>query len=207
MSLKILFALTGISLIYFTSLQASSWSYEGKTGPDKWGGLEKNYITCNVGKKQSPINLSAKHKAELPPIDLKYKLQKLSVKNNGHTIVLNPTEKNILVVGDQTYKLQQFHLHTPSEHTINGKSYPLEIHFVHANNKGELAVAGLMVEESSAVSIYSERAYKLKEITELLPIAIGQEVKTQSSFNLPNLFSNELAYITYNGSLTNATVF
>lgn len=25
---------------------------------------------------------------------------------------------------------EQFHFHTPSEHTINGKSYPLEVHVV-----------------------------------------------------------------------------
>lgn len=32
-----------------------------------------------------------------------------------------------------TYRLLQFHLHWPSEHTINGYSFPLELHLVHAN--------------------------------------------------------------------------
>jgi len=34
---------------------------------------------------------------------------------------------------DVTYpfRLAQFHIHSPSEHTVNGKHYDVEIHFVH----------------------------------------------------------------------------
>jgi carbonic anhydrase len=31
----------------------------------------------------------------------------------------------------QRFNLIQFHLHSPSEHTIDGKIYPAELHFVH----------------------------------------------------------------------------
>eukprot|EP00171_Calliarthron_tuberculosum_P006217 IDg6217t1 len=33
----------------------------------------------------------------------------------------------------ETYRLLQSHLHSPSEHTINGKHYSLELHLVHVN--------------------------------------------------------------------------
>jgi len=43
--------------------------------------------------------------------------------------------------------LKQFHFHHPSEHTIDGKAYPLEMHFVHAAPDGDLAVVGVLFEE------------------------------------------------------------
>jgi carbonic anhydrase len=36
----------------------------------------------------------------------------------------------------------QFHVHAPSEHTFNGKTYDLELHIVHINN-GSLSVLGI----------------------------------------------------------------
>lgn len=39
-------------------------------------------------------------------------------------------------------QLKQFHFHAPSEHTINGGSWPLEVHFVH-NTNGSLGVVGI----------------------------------------------------------------
>jgi len=38
-----------------------------------------------------------------------------------------------LTVDGVTYRLKQFHFHTPSEHTINGMAYPLEMHMVRAS--------------------------------------------------------------------------
>jgi carbonic anhydrase len=45
----------------------------------------------------------------------------------------------------KTFKPLQFHIHAPSEHTINGKNYDLEVHIVHANSdKSMLSVIGIM---------------------------------------------------------------
>jgi carbonic anhydrase len=64
--------------------------------------------------------------------------------NNGHTIQANLTGKNTLTVDGQTFELKQFHFHPPSENYLKGKQYPLEAHFVHATDKGELAVVAVM---------------------------------------------------------------
>jgi carbonic anhydrase len=45
------------------------------------------------------------------------------------------------------YSLAQFHFHAPSEHTVEGRHFPVEVHFVHVNEAGELAVAGAFFEE------------------------------------------------------------
>lgn len=34
-------------------------------------------------------------------------------------------------ISGRVYELLQFHFHTPSEHTFDGKHYPMEAHLVH----------------------------------------------------------------------------
>jgi carbonic anhydrase len=35
------------------------------------------------------------------------------------------------VIGGKEFGLRQFHFHTPSEHTVEGEHFPLEMHMVH----------------------------------------------------------------------------
>eukprot|EP00644_Phytophthora_capsici_P006846 jgi/Phyca11/5841/fgenesh1_pm.PHYCAscaffold_8_\ len=50
----------------------------------------------------------------------------------------------------ESYNFAQFHVHTPSEHTIDGKAYDGEIHFVHKKEDGSAAlVVGLFLQKSN----------------------------------------------------------
>lgn len=47
----------------------------------------------------------------------------------------------------QRHRLLQFHFHTPSEHTLDGRHLAMEAHLVHRNlETGNLAVLGVFVE-------------------------------------------------------------
>ncbi|KAI9922375.1 hypothetical protein PsorP6_001725 [Peronosclerospora sorghi] len=49
-------------------------------------------------------------------------------------------------VNNATYHMVQFHVHAPSEHTVNGKQLDGEIHFVHKSSDGQaLLVVGLFL--------------------------------------------------------------
>ncbi len=50
----------------------------------------------------------------------------------------------------QDQKLLQLHYHAPSEHTVNGNSFPMEMHFVHKHEDGGLTVIGVLIEEGGA---------------------------------------------------------
>ena len=68
--------------------------------------------------------------------------------NNGHTVEAEPgaeAEASSMTVNGVTYPFAQFHFHAPSEHVVNGKRYPLEVHFVHKTADGKLAVVGVFV--------------------------------------------------------------
>jgi carbonic anhydrase len=65
------------------------------------------------------------------------------------TIQVTPTAGQMQLVFDSgsrsDFKLAQFHVHAPSEHTIDGKLLDLELHFVHTYLDGSLgAVIGVM---------------------------------------------------------------
>lgn len=44
-----------------------------------------------------------------------------------------------------TYGLVQFHWHTPSEHLLSARDYPIEMHFVHQDDAGHTLVVGVWV--------------------------------------------------------------
>jgi carbonic anhydrase len=67
--------------------------------------------------------------------------------NNGHTIQVNIPGAGTLTVGDDTFELAQYHFHAPSEHTIGGRHWPMEVHLVHKSPSGKLAVIGVLLEE------------------------------------------------------------
>jgi carbonic anhydrase len=127
------------------------WTYEGETGPEHWGELSEDFASCRVGKNQSPIDIITERiiDAELPPLVFEYKGETTEVINNGHTIQVNVTPGSTLKIKDNDYALQQFHMHSPSEHKVNGESFPLEVHFVHTNEAGELAVVGMLFREGA----------------------------------------------------------
>jgi carbonic anhydrase len=49
-------------------------------------------------------------------------------------------------VGDAQYQLKQFHFHRPSEGRIHRKTYDMELHLVHADEAGHLAVVAVLLE-------------------------------------------------------------
>lgn len=125
------------------------WSYSGETGPEHWGELDPAFAACSAGKNQSPIDLSGFIEADLPAIGFDYASASREILNNGHTVQVNMTPGSTITVDGQTFELKQFHFHAPSENHINGKSFPMEAHFVHADAAGNLAVVAVMFEEGA----------------------------------------------------------
>ncbi len=175
----------------------AQWSYSGSTGPAHWGTLNKNYHACKTGKSQSPVDIRKTRKAKMVRLTFKYKPTTLNVNNNGHTLQLNYATGSTLIVGKSPYKLVQFHFHTPSEHTRNGKHRPMEVHFVHANEKGQLAVVGIFMRLGKKPnSLFSQ-------ILEHAPKTIGKNVEKNTLINGKELFPRKMrAYFSYSGSLT-----
>lgn len=181
-------------------LQSMAWSYEGATGPESWGELDEQYAACVNGSEQSPINIElseAETNKTIEEVNIQYEPTTFSVINNGHTIQANTASVTNKIILDETeYQLVQFHFHTPSEHQFNGQPYEMELHLVHQNESGELAVLGVMIQEGS-MNEYLQPVWAAlqEEITE-------EDISLSEPVQLQTLLPKDQTFLHYNGSLT-----
>lgn len=141
------------------------WTYDEQkewgeiTGKDVTAKPPYPYAECGLGQKQSPVDLGkAKVVSSTNLLQPKYKKESLSISNNGHTVKVNTTSSSLLI-GSEKYDLLQYHIHAPSEHVVNGKTYPIEIHFVHGTPDGKLAVIGVFAQEGKENKEFEQILY------------------------------------------------
>ena len=123
-----------------------SWDYqqESGSGPRHWHGQ------CATGKAQSPINIVGAEAATLP--DWRWsgytsQLTQIRVKNTGHSLKLElgegggavPRLAGADLPGQFIFAQAHFHWGNTSgrgsEHLVDGRASPLELHLVHYNAK------------------------------------------------------------------------
>ena len=181
------------------------WGYNCAEGaPFVWGEIAPAFTLCAEGRAQSPIDVittAAVHRP-LPPLSPAYGPVDLEVVNNGHTVESHPLAKAqaeppaggpSLQVGGRTYRLVQFHWHTPSEHWLDGASYPMELHLVHGDEDGRL-VLGVLIREGRANP-------ELDKLWATLPREPGERTEVHG-FDLAKLLPASLHSYRYAGSLT-----
>ena len=175
--------------------EGAHWGYEGADGPAHWGDLDAASKVCGIGSQQSPIDIGGAVKAKLPPLKMAWHKGADTIVNNGHTIQLNAAPGSTLKVGNDSFALLQFHFHHPSEHTIAGKHYPMELHFVHRNAAGGLAVVGVLMTAGKPNATFAK-------IAATMPAHHGEPVKAAAGIDPNKLLPARHSYYRYEGSLT-----
>lgn len=171
-----------------------NWDYKGENNPANWGNLSEEFALCKTGRNQSPIDLDPTATTMTGDIELKYATVVFEVVNNGHSIQVNYPKGSYAKIGEDTYNLLQFHFHTPSEHTVAGKASAMEVHLVHTNEAGDLAVISSMIEPGT-------ESYDVSKVWRNIP-EVGASKKSGLVVNAANLLPKDLTHITYSGSLT-----
>lgn len=196
-----------------------TWSYdpESPKGPEHWLTLKDSsgspkFPECS-GSTQSPVALTdATSQAQGPAPLLARNYTGMSnftleTRPNGHVgfqVIQTPGAGQVggtWVVDGVAYEYVQFHHHTPSEHTVNGESFPLEAHFVHRAADQSLAVFSILYpaaprrEEGS--NPYLQFWWDSIFIDEKLVLASGIELE-----GLINDLSPDAPLFRYTGSLT-----
>lgn len=174
---------------------APHWTYEGEHGPERWGDLAPEFALAKEGKEQSPIDLAGAEGAPLPPIEFVHAPTAAKVVDNGHTIKVALAPGCTAEIGGVVYELLQFHFHHPSEHTVEGKAYPAEVHLVHKDPAGGgLGVVGVFFEPGAAHPV-------LDVLWGAVPAEVGVEGDL-GPFDPGSLLPEDRTYFHYAGSLT-----
>jgi carbonic anhydrase len=188
--------LVAVSLGVATAAAADEvpWGYEGTLGPEHWALLSPDFASCN-GSFQSPIDIVDPTEAELGPIAIVQDGSTSTIQNNGHTLQVDVSPGSTLEIGGRTYDLVQVHFHSPSEHRIAGRSFPMEAHFVHRHPRGELAVLAVLFDEGAHNA-------RLAELGKVAPQEIGASAPIELPVADLGLLPDDWTYYRYVGSLT-----
>jgi len=216
MSLKLTICLA----FCLTASQAKLWSYNDY--PWKIG-------TCG-GKRQSPIDIiSSKVKfnasLKVETFNFDTATMGMSLIDNGHTALVNlnqtaiaANEKAYTMFQGKKFEPIQFHYHwgyddtTGSEHFIDGKQFPMEVHVVHMNTAYDLStflnygdgalVLGFMIEKGTGNTASKQLTDHFDEVAK-----ISTSVDIPDPFKLGELLPKDpVKDITYyEGSLTTPT--
>ncbi len=174
----------------------SHWNYRGIEGPEHWGMLSKEYTTCEKGNRQSPIDITmADHGDHHQELVFHYQTSQLHETNNGHTIQVSHLSGCRVDLNNRKYKLRQFHFHAPSEHHIEGKAFPMEMHLVHQDNDNHILVIAVMMETDATQPV-------LSKLWKWLPEQREKEVSIPLELSLTDVLPTNTHHYTYSGSLT-----
>ena len=200
------YRLLPIALLITTSVFAQTapqWSYSQPEGPNQWGSLP-GYSTCQAGAEQSPLDIESGMNAGILNVSVDSSLESLmprwnssafNIVNNGHTVQVNYDAGSSIDFEGNNFNLKQFHFHSPSEHILNGRQYPLETHFVHQAAGGNLLVIGIFF-KPGAFNAELEKVWKSAPAKEQSVSVKGVTIDVNA------FLPTDMNYYNYRGSLT-----
>ncbi|WP_018344772.1 carbonic anhydrase family protein [Cytophaga aurantiaca] len=160
------------------------------------------------GFEQSPININSNDSSSnnTHKITLYFNDKVNKIENLGHTVQLDFQAGSTITYDDTVFTFKQCHFHTPSEHLIDGITFPMEMHIVNVlttapKDKPQYLVIGILFKEGK------ENAF-IKDFLNLIPKETDANVKVKAgTIKLSDLFGTipkELKnhYFNYKGSLT-----
>ncbi len=157
-----------------------------------WAGL------CEDGKQQSPINIAHTTSQNLAPLVFSYRATTPTIANDGHTVRVRLGGGNRLRIGEQHYRLEQFHFHSPGGEQIAGEAFVMAAHLLHKSPLGQLLAVEVLYRLGAPDTL----------LEGLLPLIPARPDGEHRLVNMPvdpaALLPPTLGYYRYLGSLTAA---
>ncbi|KAI3474609.1 hypothetical protein Pfo_029778 [Paulownia fortunei] len=174
-----------------------------EVGSKKMGRDQKEWAACNSGTMQSPIDMSNERVRIISkPEKRNYKVSNATVKNRGHDIQIQWFgDVGSIFINGTEYPLRYAHWHSPSEHTIHGRRYDMELHLVHLNTdpnvKNKIAVIGFFYKIGKPDQFLSKLMTNISSI-----IDKKHEESTLGMIDPNDIKIRSKRYYRYMGSLT-----
>ena len=173
----------------------AEWGYSGDTGPGHWGDLSPDYVLAKTGQQQSPIDLTGSTGGDSMPLRFDYHASQIDLVYNGHTIEEIENQKSLLLIDEREFALEQFHFHSPSEHTVDGKHFAMEMHLVHKSSDDTVAVVAVFIEEGEDNAAFDA-------VWDYLPTEANRERTQPTTVDAGALLPESRQHFSYTGSFT-----
>lgn len=159
-----------------------------------WAGVEAPL--CRSGRQQSPVDIVAPVRAELPALSFEYRKLPLLLANDGHTVRVRLRGAGPLRLGAQAYEIQELHFHTPAGDRLAGEEFPMAAHILHKDRSGQLLAVVLLfrvgAENPALAALWPH-----------LPARVdGDHRIAAAALDVQSLLPASHAYYQYHGSLT-----
>ncbi len=194
LSLSLVLAACGGEEVVEEVQETVEWGYSGAGAPENWASISEENARCAEGTQQSPIDITGYEKGDSPPISFSYRKEAESVSNVGTSVYAKYPTGNRLGFGERTYQLETVTPHTPSEHHIDGRSYPLELQLLHSQVFGDVAVVSLLFDIGEANPV-------VQEIIDNAPSSVSTSEVT-GVLNARGYMTRDIGYYSYKGSMT-----
>lgn len=179
-----------------TPASASQWSYEGDTGPERWGRMRPEWAACADGKRQSPIELTGGIAVDLEPVVFDYRPTRFLISDVGHTLEVHVGEGLGVHIRGRRYDLVHFQFHRPAEQTIGGRSQDMSIHLHHRDSEGRMAIVAIQLEAGD------QPQPLIQTLWNSLPLDRGDHYMPTVMIDPSALVPANAAHYLYMGSLT-----
>ena len=144
--------------------------------------------------QQSPIDITGYVTGGAPTLSFEYDGSADHLLNTGEFVKVTYKDGGSILLDGHTYRLAEAHTHNPSEHTVDGERFALEMHLVHSRESGEIAVVGILFrqgESNPAIQVIIAAAPRR-----------GETAKPVSGMEASDFLPAGGGYYSYTGSLT-----
>lgn len=179
-----------------TSTPTLEWSYEGETGPERWGRMRPEWAVCASGTRQSPIELTGGIAVDLEPVVFDYRPTRFLISDVGHTLEVHVGEGLGVHIRGQRYELEHFQFHRPAQERIGGRSHDMSIHLHHRDPEGRMAVVAIQLEAGD------QPQPLIQTLWNSLPLDRGDHYMPTAMIDPSALVPVNPAHYLYMGSLT-----
>jgi carbonic anhydrase len=174
--------------------------------------VEKQYATPvqGIGKAQSPVNIVTSDATpdQNEDISVRFSASFSKAENLGHTVELECGKGSTGVIEGKDCMVRQLHFHTPSEHLIDGITFPMEMHIVSTLQDSNAEKSPNYVVISILFKMGKENHF-INEFEQFIPVDEGEHHLDSGTVNIQDLLTeiaadHPLSCFTYKGSLTTA---
>jgi carbonic anhydrase len=153
---------------------------------------------CQTGRKQSPVDIVAPVRQKMAALDFQYRQSPLRIANDGHTARVRMAKGSRLLIGKDSYTLQQFHFHTPGGDRIEGEEFAMAAHLLHKSQSGQLLALVVLFRQGAENPA-------LATLWPRIPVrADGDHTVADALADPAALLPAGHAYYRYEGSLTSS---